>query len=143
MNPLTAAVARCLIDLDHLVFLADGGGWDELRFPLGRGGGGWSYRLSKAGVVVEASPAGSGRVPWSVLSDIATAGLTPERAKRVRALARIGWEKPTTAKLRRAGLDPGAGPGEVIAAGRAVTREVVDAGIALYGEQLHLFGGAA
>lgn len=144
VDPLAAAVARCLLDLDHLAFLSDGGSWDELRFPLGRGGRAWTYRLRRTGVHVEASPAGSGRVPWSELTAIAEAGLTPERAKRVRALARLGWEKPTPALLRRAGLDPQATASDVRQASRAVTREVVDAGIAAVGgEQLDLFGGAA
>jgi hypothetical protein len=142
--PLTAAVARCLLDLDHLAFLADGGSWDELRFPLGRGGRAWTYRVRRSGVMVDASPAGPGRVPWPALTAIAEAGLTPERAKRVRALARLGWEKPTPALLRRAGLDANARASDVRRVSRAVTREVVDAGIAeCGGEQLDLFGGAA
>jgi hypothetical protein len=146
IDRLTAAVARHLVDLDHLAFLADGGAWDDLRFPRDAGGPAWRYRVTKAGVRVERSPAGVGLARWEGLSAIATEGLTPDRARQVRALAQLGWESGafTPARLRKAGLGPRAGRSDVARAGRAVLADVIDAGIAAGGgEQLGLFGEAS
>ena len=144
VSRLTAAVARCLLDLDHIAFLAEGGAWDEVRFPRRAGGPGWAYRLVASGVRVDASPAGEGLVPWAALAAIADAGMTAESAQRARALARLTWETPTPARLGRADLAADAGREDTDQAGRAVVRDVVDAGIARCGgEQLDMFDGAA
>jgi hypothetical protein len=147
VSPLDAGTARQVIEFRHLAFLSAGGDWDELTYSLSGRSLGWRYRILKSGVKVETSPHGSGRVPWPKLRGIVAAGLTPERSKRVLALARFewtDWDKVTPDRLRRAGLRTDAEPRDVRSAIDAVTVEVIEAGIAATGGvQLDLFGGAA
>jgi hypothetical protein len=142
VNPLTAAVARQVLGLEQLAFLAEGGTWGKLPVPYSTGSRAWRYRTTRDGIDVKASPAGPGLVRWSELRKVVVAGLTPERATRVRGLASLERDPSNALAARRCGLPVGLPHPELIAAGQALAAEVVDAGLAVAGEQLALFGKA-
>jgi hypothetical protein len=137
MSPLTACVGRNLVGFGDVSIIAAGGTAVDL---YGRSSkrrhrnDQWAYTADARAMTVEYSPVGPGRVTWADLTDLITAGLTPERRARVAAvvdadLSRAG--RPIRLGRRRA-AHLGGTPEQMIRR-RAVTVEVIEAGIAAIG----------
>lgn len=151
MTPLVAYVARNLVGFGDVTIIAAGGTARDLyghSWKRRHRDDTWAYRTDARAMTVEESPAGPGRVTWGQLAEVIAVGLTPELRARVAAvtaadLARAG--KPSRFGRRR--LPHVGGPLDVMVARRAVTLDVVNAGLAELGvyEQVsfHDFDGAA
>lgn len=137
MSPLTACVARNLVGFGDVSIIAAGGTAADLygrSWKRRHRNDQWAYTTDARAMTVESSPVGPGRVTWADLADLIAAGLTPERRARVAGvvdtdLSRAG--RPSRLGRRRA-PHLGGTPEQMIRR-RAVTVEVIEAGIAAIG----------
>jgi hypothetical protein len=137
MTPVIAYVARNLVGFGDVAIIAAGGTARDLygnSWKRRHRDDAWAYRTDARAMTVEESPVGSGRVTWAQLADVITAGLTPELRARVAAVASADLARADrSSRLGRRRLPNVGGPLDVIVARRAVTLDVVNAGLAALG----------